>query len=39
MTENTLTENDENDDLIPVETPPEEEALDTTPDDAVDEDE
>jgi hypothetical protein len=39
MTDNTLTENDENDDLIPVETPPEEEAEDTTPDDADDEDE
>ena len=39
MTDNTLTENDENDELIPVETPPEEEAEDTTPDDADDEDE
>ncbi len=39
MTDNTLTENDENDDLIPVETPPEEEVEDTTPDDADDEDE
>ena len=39
MTDNTLTENDENDELIPVETPPEEEAEDTTPDDADDDDE
>jgi len=39
MTDNTLTENDENDELIPVETPPEEAAEDTTPDDADDEDE